>query len=182
MFWRVCTGFATNAKADLLPVMPNPTGTSTLACSTDCLDMKDGLKLLDAIHAAYSHPEYLPKDGVTHCNQFVTEVCETLGFKDFTGLMANDICLAIAKHPQWSEEKSLERCQDLANGGTLVIATYQEDPHGHVNIICPGKIKTSGRWGLVPSCANVGKVNFIGKGINWAFSSMPRLWIWRQTL
>lgn len=144
--------------------------------------MKDALTLLDAIHQAYSRPEYAPKEGVTHCNQFVNEVCSTMGFTGFEGMMANKISTEIAKNPQWSEETSFDRCQDLANGGALILATYIEQPHGHVNVICPGKIKTSGRWGNVPSCANVGKENFIGKGINWAFSNKPKFWIWRQTL
>lgn len=144
--------------------------------------MKDALALLDAIHAAYNHPEYAPRDGVTHCNQFVSEICSTLGFKDLDGKLANEICDAISKHPQWSEEPSAERCQDLANGGTLIIAGIKANPHGHITVICPGKIKTSGRWGDVPSCANVGKDLFIGKGINWAFSEWPKFWIWRKTL
>lgn len=149
---------------------------------TGFTNMRDSLKLLDSIFSAYNHPEYVPSEGVTHCNQFTSEVCASMGYKAFEGLTANQICEAIAKDPQWSEESNLERCQDLANGGTLILATFLEEPHGHVNIICPGKIKTSGRWGSVPSCVNVGKTNFIGKGINWAFSSMPKLWLWRPTL
>lgn len=143
--------------------------------------VKDALTLLDAIHAAYSHPEYAPKEGVTHCNQFVNEVCTTMGFKELDGKMANDIVAILSKHPQWSEI-TIDRCQELANGGSLIVAGLQEDAHGHVNVICPGKEKSSGRWGQVPSVANIGKENFIGKGVNWAFSSTPRFWVWRQTL
>lgn len=144
--------------------------------------MKDSLTLLDAIHAAYSHPEYIPGGGLTHCNQFVDEVCQLIGFKGFSGLLANEICIELAKNVQWSEETNLQHCQDLANGGTLIVACYQEDPHGHVNVVCPGRIKTSGRWGNVPSVANVGRQCFIGKGLNWSFSSMPKLYIYRPTL
>lgn len=145
-------------------------------------EMHDWLKLLDAIHAAYSHPEYAPKEGTTHCNQFVHEVCSLMGFTGFEGMLANQICEEIAKNVQWVEETNYERCQDLANGGTLIVVALKGDPHGHVNVICPGKIKTSGRWGNVPSVANVGKENFIGRGLNWAFSSTPRLFIYRPTL
>jgi len=142
--------------------------------------MKDRLGLLDAIHLAFNHPEYAPAVGVTHCNQYVNEVCTTYGFKDLDGKVANEICDLLATHPQWVEI-SLERCQELANEGTLIIAGIKEEGHGHVNIICPGKPKTSGRWGVVPSCANVGKENFIGKGLNWAFNDLPKCWAWKQT-
>lgn len=143
--------------------------------------MKDALTLLDAIHAAYSHPEYAPAEGVTHCNQFVNEVCSTVGFKDLNGKMANEIIDCVSTHSQWSEIE-MERCQELANGGSLIVAGIKESVHGHVNIICPGKEKSSGRWGAVPSVANVGKENFIGRGVNWSFSVKPKFWVWRLTL
>lgn len=143
--------------------------------------MKDWLLLIDAIHSAYNHPEYAPQEGVTHCNQFVNEVCSTLGFKELDGKLANDIVLILSNSLSWSS-LGMDQCQELANAGSLVVAGMQEDAHGHVNIICPGKLKASGRWGPVPSCANVGKENFIGKGINWAFSSMPKFWVLRSTL
>lgn len=143
--------------------------------------MKDALTLLDAIHLAFSRPEYAPKDGTTHCNQFTDEVCQTFGFKEFSGKLANDICDLLHGHPQWLEI-TMDRCQDLSNGGSLIIAGIKEVPHGHVCIICPGHIKTSGRWGSVPSCASVGIENTIGKGINWIFGTMPKFWIFRQTL
>lgn len=144
--------------------------------------MKDMIGLLDAIHLAYSHPEYAPNpDGTTHCNQFVSEVCHNYGFSGLEGLLANDIVKTLSSHVDWSEV-SLEKAQDLANAGTLIVAGIQADPHGHVNIICPGKTKLSGRWGSVPSVANVGKDNFIGKGINWAFSDPPKMWAWKPSL
>lgn len=144
--------------------------------------MKDALLLLDAIHLSFSHPEYQPFSNHTFCNAFINEVCLTIGFKGFNGMLANEICIELSKNVQWSEEKNLERCQDLANGGTLIIAGYQDTPHGHVCVICPGKIKKSGRWGNVPTVANVGRENFIGKGINWAFSALPKLYVYRPTL
>lgn len=143
--------------------------------------MKDTISLLDAIHLPLNRPEYAPLNGTTHCNSFVNEVCGILGWKGFDGLLANEICDLASSHPDWTETP-MEKCQFLANQGTLVIACLKEDPHGHVNVICPGKDKNSGRWGFVPSCANVGKEVFIGKGINWAFSSMPKFYAWRSTL
>lgn len=144
--------------------------------------MRDRLQLLDSIHLAFSRPEYQPQpNGTTHCNQFVTEVALGCGFKGFDGLLANQIIDFICSNNQWSE-CPMDKAQDLANEGTLIIACLKADPHGHVNIICPGKMKSSGRWASVPSVANVGKENFIGKGLNWAFSDLPKLYAWRSSL
>lgn len=164
-------------------ITKNPSFSITVPIErTGYIKVKDSLKLLDAIHLAYNHPEYAPSPGVTHCNQFVNEVCAYLGFRDLDGKMANEIVDLLETHPEWSKME-LERCQDLANGGSLIIAGIKEEGHGHVNVICPGKPKMSGKWGGdVPSCANVGKENFIGKGINWAFATAPVFYVWRQTL
>lgn len=144
-------------------------------------NMKDKLLLIDSIHLPLCRPEYVPTEGVTHCNQYVAEVCSLYGFRGLGGLFANEIIEVLDKHDQWNRVP-MERAQDMANDGTLIVAGYQGNPHGHVNIICPGSEKTSGRWGKVPSVANVGKEIFIGKGINWAFSTFPNLWAWRPTI
>lgn len=144
-------------------------------------NVKDFLSLLDAIHLPLCRPEYKPTSDGTHCNQYVDEVCQGYGFRGFSGLLANDMIDLMIASPDWTETP-IEKCQSLANMGTLIIAGLKADDHGHVNIICPGKEKTSGRWGLVPSCGNVGKDIFIGKGINWAFSDLPKCWAWRQSL
>lgn len=143
--------------------------------------MRDRLTLLDAIHLPLNRPEYLPINGVTHCNSYVNEVCQMMGYKGFDGMLANDMIDLMCGDPAWTET-AMDNCQELSNEGTLVVAGLKSDPHGHVNIICPGKAKTSGRWGQVPSCANVGRDIFIGKGINWAFSDLPKFWAWRPSL
>lgn len=145
--------------------------------------MKDLFSLLDAIHLPLMRPEYQPQpdSGITHCNGYVNEVCQIMGYNGFDGMLANDMIDLMTKDPAWSKV-DMNQCQDLANAGSLVVAGFKADPHGHVDVICPGKIKTSGRWGSVPSCANVGKDVFIGKGISWAFSDMPSFWAWRPSL
>lgn len=143
--------------------------------------MKDALRLLDIIHLAYSRPEYAPHDGVTYCNRFVSEIVSSMGFKGLEGLLANDMIDLISKHDQWTEV-AMEKAQDLCNDGSLIVAGLKDQPHGHVSVCCPGKIKNSGRWGLVPSVASVGAKNFIGSGLNWAYSNPPTLWVWRLTL
>lgn len=142
---------------------------------------KDVFVLWDCIAIPLCRPEFQPKGGVTHCNQYVAEVCEAYGYRGLNGLLANQIADVLAASPQWSIVP-IEKCQEMANRGSLIIAALKDQPHGHVNVICPGRIKTSGRWGEVPSCANVGKEVFIGKGINWAFSDMPKFYAWRPTL
>jgi hypothetical protein len=143
--------------------------------------MKDLYGLLDAIHEAFSRPEYIPRpDGTTFCNKFTSEVVAKCGFNGLDGLLANEIVDLVAKHDQWSEV-ALEKVQDLSNAGTLVILGTHGDPHGHVAIGCPGKTKTSGRWGQVPTVASVGKENMI-RGMNWVFSDVPKCWAYRPTL
>lgn len=143
--------------------------------------MKDLSTLLDSIHLPFSRPEYQHSGMLTHCNQFVNEVCQGMGYKNFDGLLANDMIDLLEKDPTWSKI-DMNQCQTLANTGSLVLAGLKADPHGHIVVICPGKEKTSGRWGLVPSVANVGKDNFIGKGVNWSFSDPPMFWAWRPSL
>jgi len=142
---------------------------------------KDIFTLLDSLHTPLCRPEYQPGGGLTHCNAYVNDVCVNSGWKGFDGMLANDMIDLMAKSDQWTEVQ-MEKCQFLANQGSLVVAGLKDLPHGHVNIICPGKEKTSSRWGMVPSCANVGKDVFIGRGINWAFSDLPKFYAWRQLL
>lgn len=142
--------------------------------------MKDLYALLDAIHEAFSRPEYQPSGGVTFCNAFTAEVVSALGFRAISGMLANEIVDLLASSDQWSAIP-LEKVQDLANQGSLVILGIHEDPHGHVCIACPGKTKFSGRWGQVPTVASVGAQNMI-RGTNWVFSDLPRCWAYRPTL
>lgn len=142
--------------------------------------MKDIYGLLDAIHEAFSRPEYRPNNGITYCNIFTNEVVSKMGFKGLEGLMANQILTLISTHDQWSDVP-LEKVQDLANAGTLVVLGTHGEPHGHVSIACPGRSKTSGRWGQVPTVASVGKENMI-RGMNWVFSDLPKCYAYRPTL
>lgn len=143
--------------------------------------MRNLFTLLDAIHIPFSRKEYQPRDGVTYCNLFVSDVCDIYGFRGFRGKLANQICEDLEKSQDWIE-LDMNKAQGLANEGTLIIAALKGKIHGHVNVVCPGRVKESGRWGEVPTVANVGKENFIGKGINWAFSEAPKLYAWKPTL
>jgi hypothetical protein len=152
--------------------------------------MKDLLMLLDAIHLPLCRPEYQPRaaknangimERITSCNAYVNEVCEIFGYKEFNGLLANQMIDLMASSPAWSLI-GIDKAQFLANQGSLVIAGLKAEPHGHVAVCVPGKDKTSGRWGVVPGIANVGQDIFIGKGLSWGFSEMPQFWAWRNSL
>lgn len=143
--------------------------------------MKDLYGLLDAIHDAYSRPEYTPQpDGTTFCNKFTSEVVNNLGFKGTEGLLANQIVDLLSKHDQWSEIP-MEKAQDLANQGSLIVAGTHGEPHGHVCVVCPGKQRSSARWTTTPVVASVGKQNMI-RGASWAFSDLPKFWVFRPSL
>lgn len=168
------------------------------------------IRLFDAICVAWDNPAYYPEfeNGVlksTHCNAFVDEVARAIGCDDFHDtvtkepFMADDIIhkLSSADTERWVELKvseetkanDLEAIQVWANQGFLTIAgatsVTLNAEHGHVAVIRPGLMKSSGKWGSVPVLANVGKEMFIGRaksgmmkgepvGINEAFIPLPR--------
>lgn len=176
-------------------------------------DTNNLIRLIDAICVAWDNPTYYPEldNGVlvkTHCNQFVCEVAHAVGCEDFFDsithqpMMADDIIQMMAGSDRWAElrvaglapdemTKNLKWVQMWANQGYLTIAgaTGQAlgSAHGHVAVIRPGIMKSSGKWGECPVVANVGKEMFIGRaksgvmkgepvGLNEAFIQMPRFW------
>ena len=174
------------------------------------------IKLIDAICVGWDNATYWPvfENGIlirTFCNCFVAEVARVVGCKDFIDpisllpLMADDMIKVMAGSEDWQEftvditkpvdmAMALSSIQMWANKGYFTVAgatstTLQSD-HGHVNVIRPGNMVSSGKWGQVPVCANVGKENFIGRaksgvmknepvGINEAFIEMPRFFAWK---
>lgn len=147
-------------------------------------NVKSVPRLVDAICEAYDRytsSQYNNKLGVTYCNLAAQDIAESLGCQDLEGKLANEMIDAIMNSREWSEV-SMEKAQDLANQGSLVFATLKEMPHGHICVVRPGQPKSSGKWGDVPSVMNVGKDNFISKGLNWAFADYPKIYVWRQSL
>lgn len=126
------------------------------------------------------HPELVPAGGVTHCNQSVNIVAQRCGFPGFNGLMANQIIDVMDSSPDWMP-LSLGLAQGTANSGQLVIAGEKGSPHGHVVVVRPGIAGVSGKWpgASVPKVLNVGAQNSIGRGLNYAFQDIPRLWVWK---
>lgn len=104
----------------------------------------------------------------TKCNLAVQYVLKGYGYEKFDGLMANEICDKILTSEEWLELQSTQ-AQKAANFGKPVIAVHPYKEHGHVAMIAPGQLSTSGAWGVsVPYVANVGKDQGY-MGANFAF-------------
>lgn len=174
------------------------------------------IQLIDAICVGYDNPDYWPvfENGVlktTFCNKFVNDVAQAVGCHDFIDLIthdvlnADDIIRVMESSPNWVKlqihdapqdirENDLKSVQVWANQGFLTIAALRGSilgaEHGHVCIVRPGIMKTSGKWGEVPVVANVGKEMFIGRakagvmkgepvGVNESFVPMPKFYSWQ---
>ena len=104
----------------------------------------------------------------TYCNLFINDVMLTQDYHGFEGRVANTM-IDIMEFEKWKKIESGDWKQD-----SIVLAARKDDPHGHINILLPGDLIQSGKWNkLVPLCANIGKDNFFGKGINFAFRIEP---------
>jgi len=74
------------------------------------------------------------------------------------------------------DQAVLTKAQELANSKKAVLAVYMgEDNLGHVSIILPGELTTSGSWGLkVPNSAsffmNSPQRSYVNKALSYAFT------------
>lgn len=179
-------------------------------------DTNNLIRLIDAICVAWDNPSYYPEfeNGVlkkTWCNYFVAEVAKEVGCNDFFDpvtqhpMMADDIIRVMDGSDSWQEIRvagldpgqmaiALKAVQMWANQGYFTIAAASSaslgSAHAHVCVVRPGQMKTSGKWGAVPSVANCGKEQFIGRaksgpmkgepvGVNEAFIQMPKFFSWK---
>lgn len=143
--------------------------------------MKNLPLLMDAVCESFNNTSYKPTDENTFCNLAACAVALKMGCNELSGLMANDMIKFMSASKNWSEIP-MDKAQILANQGSLVFATHEGSPHGHICTVMPGNEKFSGRWGKVPTVMNIGKDVFIGKGVNWAFADVPRFYAWRPSL
>lgn len=180
-------------------------------------NVKDRNELIDAILTAYDNPSYRPvmKDGkivTTYCNLAANEIAQKMGCNDLFDPKLNRARTAdetydfmVANPDKWQEIEVLSLAPDLrdeafaaiqfqANSGSLIYAVQSsynmKAAHGHICVIRPGVMKTSGKWGKVPACMNIGGENFIALGqkgvmkgfpvgINEAFQQIPRFFSWK---
>jgi hypothetical protein len=145
--------------------------------------MKNLYGLIDACCQARENANLRPEDGETYCNVAVAFIALRIGCNELSGRLANDMCDYFEASPDKWSHVPIDKAQDLANAGSLVVAYERSDPHGHVCVIFPGIQKTSGKWNCqTPACINVGRDVFIGKGLNYAFKEIPKLVVWRDSL
>lgn len=136
--------------------------------------------LIDACCEAIEKPEFKPTSNVTFCNLGVSYVAWKMGLLDFQGKTANQIIDHMITHPEHFRQIDLSEAQTEANSGKLVLAGQSELPHGHVCVVRPGNEGYSGNWVRpAPKVLNIGKINFISKGLNYSFSQIPLLWVWK---
>ena len=138
---------------------------------------KNLFKLIDAICEVYSDKSLQPTETETYCNLAVDMVCSKMNYYEFRGLTANQMIIQMENSERW-QKIDMDFAQDKANEGNLVIAGRMDSPHGHIVVVRPGNMAHSHKWNrLVPKCINVGKNNFIDKGINFAFIELPRFYL-----
>jgi len=134
--------------------------------------------LMDALCEAYDKvwldaKPFAPKDGETFCNEAVQYVAAKFSYTRFAGKMANEIIDILNNDKRWAKVSANEAGQ-AASAGRLVIAALKNEPHGHVCIVRPGTLETSGRFKEnAPKVMNIGKDCFISKGANYAFREKP---------
>lgn len=119
---------------------------------------------------------FQPEADATYCNVAVSYIAKQLGYQGFVALLANQIVAKMKSSPDFAEVKA-EAAQKLANDGKLVVAGIQDEPHGHVAVVAPGKAITSPKWrgALAPLVYNCGKKNGL-MGANYAFGAEPKYW------
>src|SRR3990167_4417677 len=191
MFGAVLGGGAdTDILRSLLALLDRGFNVSGQFAWTGYKSMKNRDVLIDAICRVYDNPAYKPKKDArgnltTFCNFAVRDICGSMVCHDFAGLIADQIYDLLVQSSGWQEIR-MNQAQAKANQGSLVVAaarsTQLKKAHGHVCVIRPGLEQDSGKWGKVPSCINIGADNFIGKGICWAFSVQPKIFVWKKSL
>ncbi|HEY8938270.1 MAG TPA: hypothetical protein VIM65_23780 [Cyclobacteriaceae bacterium] len=127
--------------------------------------------------------------GSQACTKFLGESLNTVyKVNDFYSsksgryMLPSEIATYLKDNKQWSmighsyEQPVLSKAQDLANAKKAVVAVYMsESGVGHVVVITPGKLQSSGSWGLsVPNAASFFVTqpdkSFVDKSLSFAFA------------
>lgn len=139
--------------------------------------------------------EFLSCQGTTDvsspCNKFLGESLNTVyRINDFYSqsldryMVAGEIAKYLKSSEQWSllgpcyDQKTLVQAQEHANARKAVVAVYMSSSGGgHVVLITPGALQSSGSWELsVPTATsfflNQPDRSFINKGLSFAFGKM----------
>jgi len=126
---------------------------------------------------------FAPANGVTWCNYATHAILAELGFADMVWdrakgqpLMANFMIDALSTA---CREVTFDEAFTKANKGALIVAGLKMPGHGHVAVVYPFPARfTSSKWGRadIPCVANIGVLNGV-MPLNWAFGTLPRLWL-----
>lgn len=116
----------------------------------------------------------------------VKEIYNTNDFYDSEKqryMMINEIYQHLEGNENWEllgkgyDQAALQKGQEHANAGRAVVAIKKEenDNYGHMAIIVPGELDTSGSWGLrVPKAASFfthqPDKSFVNKKLSYAFT------------
>ena len=178
--------------------------------------MPDVIKLIDTICSVYDNPDYAPvyNNGIlvkTFCNFATNAIAVAMGCDDLYDTTtklpktADEIADLLAQSKDWIELHVSDDPQKMpidyqaiqlwANKGELVFAVLKstdlKQEHGHICVVRPGLLKSSGKWGDCPAVMNIGGENFIalGKsgvmkgrpvGVNEAFQPIPKFYVWNK--
>ena len=124
----------------------------------------------------------------THCSAFVAAVAKQLGVYILRPPEHGQILLANAQYEWlagtgadqgWKPVATAEQAQQLANHGTLVVATYRnhhDDKPGHIAIVrpstkTPAQIEREG-----PQITQAGGTNYFSTSLLRGFSGHPSAW------
>ena len=125
--------------------------------------------------------------GSKECTKFLGESLQTVyKVNDFYSksqyMNSTEIAAFLKSSKQWSkighayEQNILKEAQDQANKKKAVVAEYTNEAGiGHVVVITPGKLQSSGSWGLsVPNAASFflpqPSKSFVDKSLAFAFA------------
>ena len=132
---------------------PSFSKTWQMGSGFDLKKWRDGMlkKYKDACIAAVKDPDLkasdLDGDGdlETKCNWGVKQICEEMGYKAFDGKTANQIYSLLEVDPEW-HLAGPGVCNKKLEEGAIAIAALEDNPSGHVAMIYPGSLGSSGKW------------------------------------
>jgi hypothetical protein len=110
-----------------------------------------------------------PTKDATYCNKGVSAIEEKGGNTDYKGLTANQIVEKLEDSKYATKVTAAEAASYAQQGATVIAGAKNKEGSGHVAVVSPDDMVTSGSWGgKVPVVFNVGRKNAV-QGANWSF-------------
>ncbi len=127
-------------------------------------------------------------EALNPCSKYVGEMVNTVyKVNDFYSqqlgryMLVDEIAQFLKDNPKWKSlgkalnQEALKEAQESANSKKAVVAIYLNSSGvGHMALILPGELQSSGSWGLsVPNSASFlltdPEKSYVGKGLSYAF-------------